>query len=194
MSMERGANPGLDLAEFVGRRTLIVGEVNSGKTTFTQGILDGLCGEGFGPRILVLDLAPEIPEEIAARRGLSGVGGRLRPPQNRDLIYVWARPRPPRLSASTDEEAMAMAQRNLESMEGLFRAAAWEGRDIVILNDVSLYLQAGSAGRLTRWIRSASTIVANGYYGEKLGQGLLSERERAEMEALMGFFDRVIRL
>ncbi len=192
--MEHGADHGTDLAEFMGRRTLIVGDVNAGKTTLTQRILDAFCREGLGPCILVLDLAPEIPQEIAARRGLAGVGGRLLPPQNRDLIYVWARPRPPRLSASIDEEATAMARRNLECMEELFRAAACERRDIVILNDVSLYLQAGSAGRLMQWIRSASTIVANGYYGEKLGQGLFSERERAEMEALMGFFDRVIRL
>jgi len=33
-----------------------------------------------------------------------------------------------------------------------------------------------------------ATVIANGYWGEKLGEGILSRRERAEMKRLSAYF------
>jgi hypothetical protein len=190
--MEPEAHLSVDLPEFLGRRTLIVGDVNAGKTIRTQGILEAMGEAGLDGRILILDLAPEIPRKVAGERGLTGIGGRLIPRPGTQ--YLWASPVPPRLTASTGAGAGAIATQNRERIERLIRENDPGDRDILFLNDVSLYLQAGSSEWLWRWMGFARTVVANGYYGEKLGGGRLSRRERVEMEALMECFDRVIRL
>ena len=192
--MEHGADQRLDLAEFLGRRTLIVGDVNSGKTTCTGRILDAMCRAALAPRILILDLAPEIPEVVAEKLGLRGVGGRLLPPPGAAVHYLWARTRPPRLTASNDDEAMALAERNREEIEHLLEGIDREGRDILFVNDVSLHLQAGSAEKMAAYLGQAQTVVANGYCGGRLGESPLSRRERAEMDALMKHFDKIVRL
>jgi hypothetical protein len=87
-----------------------------------------------------------------------------------------------------------MAEANREAIERLMGGALGGGRDVVFLNDVTLYLQAGGAQTLMEWLASATTVVANGYYGRALGGGALSQRERRELEALMDRFGRVIRL
>jgi hypothetical protein len=192
--MEHGEDQRLDLAEFVGRRTLIVGDVNSGKTSRSRKILDAMCDAGLADRIMILDLAPEIPEVVAEKLGLRGVGGRLLPPPGAAVHYWWARTRPPRLTASSDDEAMAMAERNREEIDRVMGGIGRTGRDILFVNDVSLYLQAGSAENLVACLSSARTWVVNGYCGERLGKGSLSERERAEMEDLMKHFHKIVRL
>jgi hypothetical protein len=186
--------PPVELEEYLSRRTLIVGEVNAGKSRLTQAVLHALCAQGYGSRTAVLDLAPEVPIHLAAPKGLAGVGGRLRPPAGCRVMYRWARPVPPRLTARTEAEALALAERNRLAIEALLAEMPWGERDFLVLNDVSIYLQAGDADRLVaRWPR-ISTVVANGYYGARLGEGPLSRRERREMEELMKRVDRVIRL
>lgn len=180
-------------SNLVGRRILIVGEVNSGKTTLTQKILDGFSRENLGGSILVLDLAPEIPQDLAARKGLSGIGGSLRAPQRKGIRYLRPSLVPPRLMGNTQEQALELARANLEAIKKTM-ALAEAGEETLFLNDASMYLQAGSARELFSWLERFRTVVANGYMGEKLGSGELSKRERAQMEALARLFDRVVRL
>lgn len=178
----------------LGKRTLIVGDVNTGKTTLTRKILEALCHEGLGNRILVLDLAPRVPKELASRAGLEGVGGELHVPDGSQALYMRPPLVAPRLSAGTPDEAMALADKNRLAVERFMELADTSNRDILFINDASLYLQAGSARRLVDFMGGFSTVVANGYMGERLGGGPLSSRERSQMEALSGSFDRVIRL
>jgi hypothetical protein len=77
---------------------------------------------------------------------------------------------------------------NRQKLDGLFQEFRRAGRDILIINDVSIYLQAGDAGHLLEWMSGAATVVANGYYGRKLGTGVLSLREAGEMERLIQSF------
>ncbi|MEW6266958.1 MAG: hypothetical protein AB1641_28120 [Thermodesulfobacteriota bacterium] len=184
----------LDLDSFLGGRSLILGEVNTGKTTLTRKVLEHALSRIEAERVAVLDLAPEIPPHLAARIGLSGLGGRLYPPAGRPVLYLSARLDPPRLMSRSEEEALVVARRNLEVMEGLLTEYDHSGRDVLFINDASLYLQAGRAEVLWRRLAEATTVVANGYYGQWLGQGELSRRERREMETLMALFARVIRL
>ncbi|MCU0583358.1 MAG: TniB family NTP-binding protein, partial [Syntrophales bacterium] len=64
----------MDIETYLGKKTLIVGDVNTGKTTLSREILDVFCRQGMGERIAVIDLAPEIPDESLRSRGLKGVG------------------------------------------------------------------------------------------------------------------------
>lgn len=178
-------------SKLLGKRTLIVGEVNSGKTTLTQKILDGFFRENLGGSILVLDLAPEIPPDLASRKGLSGVGGSLRVPQRENIRYLRPSLVPPRLLGKSEEQALELARRNLESIEETMELAQ-AGEETLFLNDASMYLQAGSAQELVSWLERFRTVVANGYMGQKLGGGKLSMRERSQMEALVRFFHEVV--
>lgn len=184
----------IDTAEFLGKRTLIVGDINTGKTTLTRRILDVLCRQGLGPKIVIIDMAPEVPEELIREKGLTGIGGRLRPPAGGDVVYMRVDLIPPRLSSKSDAEAEEKAIQNARKIEVLFWKYHELGRGVLFMNDISLYLQAGRSVQLARWMEGSKTVVANGYFGKELGSGALSRREKKEMETLQTFFDRVIRL
>jgi len=174
-------------SDVLGRRILIFGEVNTGKTTLAKTILDALCAGGLSSRIAVIDMAPEIPREIAMERAILGVGGKLLP-RGQDVLYLAAPLKPPRLSARTQDEALRIAEENKEKIEALLEAFGPSGRDILFINDVSLYLHAGTTERLMGYVASATTIVANGYYGERLGSGIITLHEAAEMGKLIDAF------
>jgi hypothetical protein len=188
--MEREINT----SEFLGKRTFILGDVNTGKTTLSREILVEFCRQGLSSRIAVIDLAPEIPADVLIARGLQGVGGKLLPPEESDVLYLGASLKPPRLSSGTEEEALGIARENVAKIEGLFQDFGRSGRDILFMNDISLYLQAGTTEVLLNWIRMAKTVVANGYYGERLGAGVLSRREKEQTGRLKQYFDEVIEL
>lgn len=178
----------MEVASYLGKKTLILGDVNSGKTTLTRQILDGFCRQGLGGRIAILDFAPDIPEEVLRRRGLAGVGGRLEPPAGCGAAVLHATIVAPRLTSSSEEEAMEKAGRNRKAIEGLFLRYESLNRDILFINDASLYLQAGDLDRITGLLEKTGTAVVNGYFGEKLGPGALSRREREAMKGLAAWF------
>ena len=157
--------------DYLDKKTLILGDVNSGKTTLCRKILEDFCRQGLARRIAVIDLAPQIPEESLRNRGLRGVGGRLAPPEGAGVVYLHAPVVAPRLTSTTEAEALDKARRNRDAVEGLLRQAETSGRDILFINDVSLYLQAGDPGRLAAILEKTDTAVVNGYFGETFGYG-----------------------
>ena len=176
---------------YLGRKTLILGDVNTGKTTLTRKVLEALLRRpDLGGRIAIVDMAPEIPEKLAKEKGLVGVGGKLTPPEGHDILYLGGHFEPPRLSSKTEEEAMEKARQNRRIIDGLFRTLDLQSRDILLVNDVSIYLQAGTAENLTRWLDRAATVIANGYWGKRLGGGTLTERERTETAKLKDYFEQ----
>ena len=175
----------------IGRKLLILGDVNTGKTTLARALLEDLCHRGLGPRIAVADFAPRIPAALARAKGLAGVGGDLRPPTGAGVRYLADHLDPPRLSSATDTEAAAKARANLHVIERLLQEFDAEPRDILFVNDVTLYLQAGTADGLIARLARADTVVANGYRGERLGAGELTRRERAETDRLAAWFATV---
>lgn len=170
----------------LGRKLLIAGDVNTGKTTLARRILRDFCGRGLGARIAILDLAPTIPPEIAAARGVRGVGGTLEADPFSPAVRLRPLLQAPRLTSASEAEAAAKAQENRRRIE-----AAWQelpARAILFVNDVSMYLQAGLASELAGRLAAAETVVANGYLGERLGGGELTRHERAQMEQLRDWF------
>jgi hypothetical protein len=175
---------------YLGSKTLILGDVNTGKTILTRKVLEALCRRDLGGRIAIVDMAPEVPEKLAKEKGLPSVGGKLTPPEGHDILYLGGHFEPPRLSSKTEEEAMEKARQNQRISEGFFRKFDGQSRDILFVNDVSIYLQAGTTENLTRWLEQAATVVANGYWGERLGGGTLTERERTETANLKAYFEQ----
>jgi hypothetical protein len=92
------------------------------------------------------------------------------------------------LSSRTEEEALVIAGENKTKIDDLLNRFQQSGRDILFINDLSMYLQAGNAQDLLQWIQKTPTVIANGYYGQKLGTGILSAREAKEMEVLIASF------
>lgn len=165
--MSRPTTPG----DCLGQKLLILGDVNSGKTTFTRRMLQDLCARGFGSRIAIVDLAPAIPPEIAAARGDRGAGGALAADAATGVLLVHPVLQAPRLTSSSESQARQKAADNKERIDAAWPDFLAAGRDILFLNDASLYLQAGSAGLLVARIQEMRTVVASGYFGARLGGG-----------------------
>ena len=130
-------------------------------------------------------MAPTISHELALKRGIVGAGGELRAPEGSQVLDLRAHLEPPRLSSSSESEALEKAAHNAQLIEALIGRLE-PRRDILFINDVTLFLQARSAASL---IESAgfdrrTTLVVNGYRGERLGGGALTRHETAEMSEL----------
>jgi hypothetical protein len=166
---------------FFGLRTLITGDVNTGKTSYLQLLL--LKCRGRGP-LVVLDMAPE---------KVRGVGGKMRVPSAPDIHYFTTVIRPPRLSAEDEDKTQRIAADNAEIIEkNLFKKAASINGYALIINDVSLYLQMGNLDRLLEIMEKYPTVVMNGYMGNTFKDSTLTRRERKNMEELITACDQVI--
>ena len=171
--------------ECLGKRILVIGDVNTGKTTLCQRWLNELCQQGLGTRIALIDMAPTVSRELALKRGIVGAGGELRAPVESGVLDLRAHLEPPRLSSSTESEALEKAERNAQLIEALISRLE-PVRDILFINDVTLFLQARSAASLIEAVGfdRRTTLVVNGYRGERLGGGALTRHETAEMGEL----------
>jgi len=166
---------------FFGLKTLIVGDVNTGKTSYTQLLLLKCRGQKI---IIVLDMAPEV---------FKGVGGKMHVPTDPDIHYFTTQIRPPRLMGKDEQESMKIASENAAIIErDLFSKADSIPADTLIINDVSLYLQTGNPKRLIHVLEKFPTVIMNGYLGHSFPEGPLTQRERENMKILMGVCDQVI--
>ncbi len=186
--------PVVKIEDFLDRFTLIVGDVNSGKTHLTRRIIDAYCREHDGS-ISIVDLAPTFPLSDHSGDGVKkGVGGKLTVSSSKRMRYFHDQIHAPRLTARDEAEAVALAEANARTIEALFRGMLKEETEAIFINDCSLYLHAGNPSKLLEWIRSARTAVVNGYEGHSLGEGPLSVKEREGMAFLVDQCDRLIRL
>jgi len=182
--------PEIGLEDILNRFVLIAGEVNRGKTTLTQGIFR-LYREFQKDPVTIVDLAPSM---VLKEKSGRGVGGKLLIPASPGIRYFHGRIHAPRLQGKDEKEALALAEENRRVIESLFEQAFEAKVKALFVNDCSLYLHAGEAKKLLAWIRGAETAVVNGYYGESLGPGPITARERAGMEYLMEHCDKLIQI
>lgn len=172
------------LDRLLGRRVLILGEVNTGKTGLLADALQAFLAAGQGG-LAVIDMAPPTTE---------GIGGKLRGVWLDQVRYFSAELTPPRLTGETHQEVMELATRNARRLEQVFDAYLSEPALALFINDVSMYLQAGDPAHLEEVLAASPSVVLNGYYGHSLGGGELGRTERRRMEELMETCDLVIRV
>jgi len=184
MSAQSEFRPINGVEEFRNRRTLITGEVNTGKTAYLAEILNRFL-EGGETDLTVIDMAPERVREIGVKMTME---------VTKSISYCTAQIAAPRLMGRTVDEVEALAEHNAKLIEGIFAEYLKNPSKVLFINDVSLYLQAGDLHKLLLWINSTPTVIMNGYYGFSLGGGELGKRERQNMKALQKRCDRVIEL
>lgn len=172
-----------NIEQYIGRRTLIAGDVKTGKTARTLKILHLFLKSRRAQNIAVLDLAPDV---------IQGIGGKLAPPAHSALVYLTDRIVAPRLTAKNPAQAQRLAEQNAEVIETLFVKLERLQPEVLFVNDVTLYLHAGRPERLDAALNVASTQVINAYFGRTLGDCALARRERRLTEALKKTCDRVI--
>ena len=175
----------LSLKELLHHRTLVLGEVNSGKTALTQKILHAFTDAGRAADILLLDLAPD---------PVKGIGGKITLPFHSDIVYLTAHVVAPRLTGTTDADIDRLARQNATRIEKLFEDTRAALKPILFINDASLYLHAGKPERLFDLIQQTRTVVINAYYGQTFADSAFSRKERRRVEALRLHCDRIIEL
>jgi hypothetical protein len=163
---------------------LILGDVNSGKTQMTLELLT-LIIDHEKDEVAVLDLAPE---------KTSGIGGKMEVPSHPRIFYHTTKITPPRLTGKNVHEVEAYAHQNADAITELFSAYLKNPRKVLVINDVSLYLQKGDLGRLLEVLNASRTAIINGYYGKAFGDSPFSTREKDRMDQLANHCDRVIHL
>jgi hypothetical protein len=106
------------------RRTLIVGEVGSGKTTRTLQIFRELrktCQGPFG----VLDLAPEKVDRVGGKLPLSGE-------EKEGIVYLSPSIVPPRLRGKSEDEVLRLAGENRERIDQILQTPRASDRKSVV--------------------------------------------------------------
>jgi len=170
--------------KYWGEKTLIRGDVNSGKTQLTLELLSQIIDQK-KDEIAVLDLAPQKTRDV---------GGKMEVPAHSRISYYTTSIIPPRLTAKDIDEAEVYSLQNANAIEELFSTYLKNPKGVLVINDVSLYLQKGKLDQLLEVISPSHTVIMNGYYGRTLGDNTFSEREKEQMDRLAKMCDRVIHL
>lgn len=178
----KGPNSRPAVGDFLDKRTIIVGEVNSGKTAFLGAVLDEFLKAGQAD-IAVIDLAPD---------RFRGIGGKMSGPGLARVRYYSPPVVPPRLRGRSEVEVEALAEANARRIESILARYLQEPARVLFINDVSLFLQARDAAALLGYIESTPTVIMNGYQGASLGGGEFGLWERRRMEVLQAWCDQVI--
>jgi len=175
-------------ASLLGKRTLIIGEVDSGKTALTAKILLNLVAMGLGREITVIDMAP--------KRTL-GVGGKITDYIDvkylKNTRYFSVEIVPPRLLSKSEDEALRYAIMNFKKLKPLLDEYIANPTKILIINDLSIYVHAGPFEDVDACIMESETFIANSYFGKKIDGKFpkIRYRERKFIIDLLRFVDNV---
>ncbi|MEM2187563.1 MAG: hypothetical protein QW407_06520 [Thermofilaceae archaeon] len=180
----------LTVEEILGRRVVIVGERGAGKTRLTARLLEQLASRLGPENITVIDMAPTTVPGVARLSAYTSIVQRLRylaPPTVRA----------PRLEGRTASEVLRLAEANKVVIEPLLDTFLSDPTPALVVNDLTIYLHAGSLEKLLSCISSAQTFLANAYRGVTLaddkGSGV-TERERRLLEEVLRRVDIVVAL
>jgi len=177
--------------DVIDKKVLILGEAGSGKTMLAAKLLQELVTLVNPEKITVIDLAPERVGEIGGKLTdyvkLIGRANYLSPKN----VYT------PRLAATSSEQVLRFAELNRKTMEPLFNEFIRNPTQILITNDVTLYLHSGELEPVLKCVRLARTFLGTAYYGLKLAEDLgtgISSRERQLTDKLAIFMDLVVKI
>ena len=181
--------------DYMGKRTLIIGDVGTGKTKLTVELLEEAIKISHGEEITIIDMAPATTF-VKGRK----IGGRLSEHTEATKRVRYLTPEKvetPRLRAESSEELLDLVRLNEERIRPLLMKYIESPTPILFVNDISIYLQQGSAEPVLSASKKAETFIANGYYGRYFafdyGTGV-SKVEKELIDTLVEEMDIVIRL
>jgi energy-coupling factor transporter ATP-binding protein EcfA2 len=181
----------LGVTDIRGKRTLVLGESGSGKTRLVAKLVEQLMTVEKPDRITIIDFAPK-------RTG--HLGGKLTDYSTLKRGVRYLAPKKvcaPRLTGASPEQVLRLARLNRRLMEPLLSEFIQKWTEILIINDVTLYLHAGKLERILQSVRLADTFLGTAYYGSKLAEDLgtgISLREKGLTNELAAFMDRVVKI
>lgn len=182
-------------SQIVHKKTLILGDVSTGKTSFTARLLLDALSISKPEEITVIDMAPErmfhdgkvIGGKITDMVKLPSTVRILQPKK----VYA------PRHSAKNRDELLRQVEQNATSIEESIGQYLNDVTPILFINDLSLYFQSGRFEKAFKAMDQADTFAANAYYGttfrNDLGTGV-SETERRIVETIAKKADLLIHL
>ena len=170
--------------DLLGKRVVITGEVGVGKTKLLASLIDEAAFES-NLRVVVLDLAPEV------HIGSETIGASVKTYSRELHQVIYLRPTTvfaPRLQGRNREEVLDLAAKNASSIEPLLITLASDPPDVLFIDDLTIYLQAGKIEPLIKLISTIRTFIATAYKGKKLlddkGSGI-SRVEKCRLESLL---------
>ncbi|MGC8949189.1 MAG: hypothetical protein ACP5OK_07625 [Thermoprotei archaeon] len=180
----------INIHDLLHKRTLIIGDIGKGKTRITALIVGLLIDSGFKEKITIIDMAPP-------RSGM--VGGKISEYININSIRYFHddRIRGPRFSAKTLEELSLIAERNKDIIEQFLNHYLNNPTEILIINDLTIYLHKGSTSKIIQCINKSKTFIGNAYSGVKLYREQFKDfdtNESNKLSEIMKIMDNIIKL
>ncbi|MEM3404100.1 MAG: hypothetical protein QXJ17_06175 [Nitrososphaeria archaeon] len=181
----------LSFKHIYGKRTLIIGEVKTGKTKLTAKLLDEAI-EMVSPKdITAIDLSPTIIQEVG--RTLSKYTNNVS-----KVRYLFPEVvRAPRLEGKSRDEVLSLAERNRLVIEPILRSYLINPSKVLFINDLSIFLHSGSVETVIECMEKGSTFIANSYYGRSIGSDKgsgINRKERAALKTLFNHINLLIKL
>jgi energy-coupling factor transporter ATP-binding protein EcfA2 len=177
--------------EILGEKVLILGEAGSGKTKLVAQLLRELMILVNPEEITVIDLAPQRVGEIGGKltEYVNIIGGvKYLSPEN---VYT------PRLAGTSPKQVLHYVELNRKNMEPLLRRFIRNVTEVLVLNDVTLYLHSGKLETVLKCVKLANTLLATAYYGSKLAEDLgtgISSKERQLTDKLATSMDLILKI
>jgi hypothetical protein len=177
-------------SEIIGKKILFLGDAGSGKTGLAAQILQELMKLVDPNQITIIDLAPKRIGKIGGKMtdylDMSSV--RYVSPEN---VHT------PRLAGTSRQQVLYYAELNRRVIKPLLKCFIQNATEVLVLNDVTLYLHLGKLENVLECVRLAKTFLGTAYYGsifdDDLGTGI-SSRERQLTDRLATFMDSIVRV
>lgn len=178
-----------DFEKILGTRTLLYGETDTKKTIYTAQFIKYLLEtKHISPKdISILDFAPK----LAYIKDLK-IGGRIQDYYDNcikcNYINFEGEIIPPRLNARSKKELYDILCQNHKKVVKILENFNKNPTEILIINDISIYLHLGSKKKLMNLINRSSTFFGNAYYGSSISSKfskLLSVKEKIRIEFLI---------
>ena len=179
----------LSFHEFIGQYTLLYGETNTQKTYLTAKFVEFLVESiKINPKqISILDFAPKLCYFNDLK-----IGGRIQDfyKQSKKCNYIRIKGEivPPRLKAKNKNDLYKNLCHNHEITSYLLQEFNDNPTNILLINDISIYLHLGDEKYILNTIYRAKTFFGNSYFGYSIKKDfskLLTIKERKRVEFLI---------
>jgi len=176
----------LEFKNYIGHRTLLYGETNTGKTYITSKFIDFLLDSNlFAPKeISILDFAPKFLEVNGMK-----IGGKILDFSKKSVecnyLKVDGELIAPRLNSNNKQELFQNICHNYKITAQMLELYSSQQTKVLIMNDMSIYLHLGDKKFLLNVINSTPTFFGNSYFGTKIKKSfgkLLSLKEKKRVE------------